>query len=252
MSRLPLSPATRAYLERHGIDPDFAYAQGVRSNGDDPVYRYTRRDGSTFLRRRDLNDPNKRTFQPKGEPLIPYCPTGRPGPGETALILEGETDQLAAAQYLNGNGRAVGIPGTTMPVERIVAEVSLAGRVILGLDNDDAGRKATDEIARALQPMGIPVHLLGLPEDHDLSDVIVDQEDPAGWLAGAVEGARPVPKLKRKAESGGYRGKGSACEDMPSSSLIDFTEIVAKPVRWAWQDRIALSKITGGAGRPKI
>jgi hypothetical protein len=37
-----------------------------------------------------------------------------------------------------------------------------------------------------------------------------------------------------------------------SSHLTDFTEIVAKPVRWAWQDRAALAKITALAGRPKI
>ena len=36
------------------------------------------------------------------------------------------------------------------------------------------------------------------------------------------------------------------------SHLTDFTEIVAKPVRWAWQDRAALAKITALAGRPKI
>ena len=36
------------------------------------------------------------------------------------------------------------------------------------------------------------------------------------------------------------------------SHLTDFTEIVAKPVRWAWQDRAALAKITASAGRPKI
>ena len=36
------------------------------------------------------------------------------------------------------------------------------------------------------------------------------------------------------------------------SHLTDFTEIVAKPVRWAWQDRVALAKITALAGRPKI
>jgi putative DNA primase/helicase len=37
-----------------------------------------------------------------------------------------------------------------------------------------------------------------------------------------------------------------------SSSLIPFSEIEAKPVRWAWRDRIALSKLTALAGRPKV
>jgi putative DNA primase/helicase len=37
-----------------------------------------------------------------------------------------------------------------------------------------------------------------------------------------------------------------------SSTLTDFTEIIAKPVEFLWRDRIALGKITALAGRPKI
>jgi putative DNA primase/helicase len=37
-----------------------------------------------------------------------------------------------------------------------------------------------------------------------------------------------------------------------ASSLVSFSEIVARPVRFAWRDRIALGKITSLAGRPKI
>ena len=36
------------------------------------------------------------------------------------------------------------------------------------------------------------------------------------------------------------------------SSLVSFDQIVAVPVKWLWHDRVALSKITGLAGRPKI
>jgi hypothetical protein len=41
-------------------------------------------------------------------------------------------------------------------------------------------------------------------------------------------------------------------EQPRESMLITFTEIEAKAVRWAWQERIALAKLTGLAGRPKI
>lgn len=37
-----------------------------------------------------------------------------------------------------------------------------------------------------------------------------------------------------------------------SSTLRSFDEIVAKPVRWLWRHRVALGKITGLAGRPKV
>ncbi|HET7052459.1 MAG TPA: DnaB-like helicase N-terminal domain-containing protein [Solirubrobacterales bacterium] len=37
-----------------------------------------------------------------------------------------------------------------------------------------------------------------------------------------------------------------------ASSLVSFSEIVARPVRFAWRDRLALGKITLLSGRPKI
>jgi hypothetical protein len=47
-------------------------------------------------------------------------------------------------------------------------------------------------------------------------------------------------------------GARSSNGDGPASTLTFFTEIAARPVRWAWHDRIALAKITALAGRPKI
>src|SRR5262245_9343691 len=40
--------------------------------------------------------------------------------------------------------------------------------------------------------------------------------------------------------------------DPQASTLTQFSEIVARPVRWGWHLRIALSKITALSGRPKI
>jgi hypothetical protein len=49
-----------------------------------------------------------------------------------------------------------------------------------------------------------------------------------------------------------YRNFASDNGGGPASTLTFFTDIAARPVRWAWQDRIALGKITALAGRPKI
>jgi hypothetical protein len=50
-----------------------------------------------------------------------------------------------------------------------------------------------------------------------------------------------------------YRARRNGkVETASTSTLIDFASIVARPVRWAWHDRIALAKITALAGRPKI
>lgn len=52
--------------------------------------------------------------------------------------------------------------------------------------------------------------------------------------------------------NGARSTSGSSDPKLPTSSLIDFTDIIARPIRWAWEYRIALGKITALAGRPKI
>jgi hypothetical protein len=49
-----------------------------------------------------------------------------------------------------------------------------------------------------------------------------------------------------------YRARARTNGKVTSSHLTGFDEIVARPVRWAWQHRAALAKITALAGRPKI
>jgi RecA-family ATPase len=65
---------------------------------------------------------------------------------------------------------------------------------------------------------------------------------------------KPDTEVERIAASVG-RYPPAEVPDEPertTSTLIDFTEIVARPVRWAWQHRIALGKTMALAGRPKI
>jgi hypothetical protein len=52
-------------------------------------------------------------------------------------------------------------------------------------------------------------------------------------------------------ELGGSNGNGAGTEP-GGSTLVGLETVVARPVRWAWQDRVALAKITALAGRPKI
>ena len=58
------------------------------------------------------------------------------------------------------------LPGTNVPPQRITAELAPAARVVLAMDGDDAGKKAANEIARALQTyVEIAVLLVGDGED---------------------------------------------------------------------------------------
>jgi putative DNA primase/helicase len=49
-----------------------------------------------------------------------------------------------------------------------------------------------------------------------------------------------------------FAGRNGDSPDADPSTLTDFTEVIAKPVRWVWRHRIAQGKITGLAGRPKV
>ncbi len=62
---------------------------------------------------------------------------------------------------------------------------------------------------------------------------------------GSVEEPRQIAELS-------FTPDGPSRDGIAASSLVSFDQIVAVPVKWLWQDRVALSKITGLAGRPKI
>jgi hypothetical protein len=63
---------------------------------------------------------------------------------------------------------------------------------------------------------------------------------------GELHDAEAAYRAMVKAKNGSLTGEEA------TSFLRDFRQIVARPVRWAWQDRIALGKITALVGRPKI
>lgn len=228
MSTLRFAPAVAAYLERHAIDSDLAHDLGVRSDRETIVYPYARRDGTTFTRRRDLNDPEERTKQPADEPLIPYFPTGRPESGADVLVCEGEPDTLAARTALKGRESAptvCGLPGTSTPVATVAAELGQARRVYLGLDNDEPGRKAADGIARALQGH-VELRVVQLEDDHDLADALAAADDPAAWLVEALEQAPPAPKLRTRPSSGGYsQSVGASTEAERKSAATQLVDL---------------------------
>ncbi len=66
-----------------------------------------------------------------------------------------------------------------------------------------------------------------------------------GDTNGTVEEPRLVDELS-------FGLNGTTPDGIAASSLISFDQIVAVPVKWLWQERVARSKITGLAGRPKI
>ncbi len=138
-----------------------------------------------------------------------WWPAGRAEPGAEVLLCEGEPDALAALSALNGIPVAVAaLPGTGIPAERITGELAHAERVYLAMDGDDAGKKAADAIARALQTF-TELRVLRVGDGEDLASRLYREDDREGWLRAALEQAKPAPKLRLKAETGGYRSKAA-------------------------------------------
>jgi hypothetical protein len=175
--------------------------------------------------------------------------------GDVVWIVEGEPDAVSAA--------TVGLPATALPGVEFAKRLDVSrferfARVNIVLDCDPQGREAAATVARRLGEAGIEVRVLdldpGRSDGYDLGELVRDAaQEGAEGLASArtflERMARDAPPFNHQATSDAEcyeRDQGGV------SSLVPFSEIMAKPVRWAWQDRIALAKITALAGRPKI
>lgn len=258
MSWLPYSPAVAAYLERHAIDLDIAYRLGVRYDRDTVVYPYTAPDGHTYQRRRDLNDPKRRTKQPPGEPLTLWWPAGRPEGGSSVLLCEGEPDALAALTALEGREDAptvCGLPGTTTPPPTIAAELGQVGTLYLALDGDEAGRDCADKIARALQHH-VELRVVEFDEEQDLADRLASEAAGPAWLVHALEQAPVAPRVRTAPPTGDYprrrrrrQADEAADRSVRAESLVDTRP---EPARWLWADRIPLGTATLLVGREKV
>lgn len=180
-----MTPASK-YLLDHAIDRHLA-RELLRFHRGAFVFTYWREDGTCFERRRPLN--GTRTFQPEGTPLTLYCPLGRAS-GCYVLLCEGEPDTLAAASILDKTTHPmldglcpVGLPGAATNPETVIEELATAPMVYLALDADEAGRRATERLTKALRAASITTVPVALPDGTDLADNLVAAADRERWLA---------------------------------------------------------------------
>lgn len=118
-----------------------------------------------------------------------------------AACINGVLDVLAVLALYGTNG-------LTAEHRLEIKELPDLVEVVLGLDGDEAGRKATAAIAaeiKALRP-GIKVTTLNLPEGEDLNGMWVSHADAeAAWLRELYEGRQVVgediPSQKAKPDS---------------------------------------------------
>lgn len=190
------TPAAKMLFKEKGILEGVAWGLRVREKGDNLVYP----NGRT----RSLNGGGPKHKQPSGvalEPWLLFAPDER-GP---VIVSEGETCGLATGSAL-GTMPPIGpadpgvmcIPGTPCPVDRVVdAVVGLGSRLVyIATDNDDAGNKYAEELAKALEAADVEPLRVGLNERKDMADTLGGAEaaDRAPLLAELLRGAQPVAR----------------------------------------------------------
>jgi putative DNA primase/helicase len=142
--------------------------------------------------------------------------------GETIYVVEGEKDVAAIEK---AGGVATCNPGGAGKWREDFTDALRGANVIVVADRDDTGRVHAEKVAKSLEAVAADVRVMEPAEGKDAADHLAAGRGLGEFADLALE---------------------------IQSVLRAFEEIVARPVRWAWQHRIALSKITALAGRPKI
>ena len=100
-------------------------------------------------------------------------------------VVEGYTDVVAAHQA--GLANVVGVLGTALGDDHITTLRSLADRVVLVFDGDEAGQKAADRSLELFLGHEIDVRVMTLPDGLDPADFLADRG--AGEFRGLVDRA---------------------------------------------------------------
>lgn len=125
-------------------------------------------------------------------------------------------------------------------------------RVVIFEDQDDAGRRRTQIVARTCRAAGLETRLVTLPgiaalgTGADVSDWLDGGHD-AGELAAAIEEASPVGAAETDVPPAARRAP-------PTLAIVRLDQVKAEAIDWIWPQRLARGKLTliagdGGLGK---
>jgi len=174
------------YTSWRGVSEETMGVYGVRTDGDTIIYPY----GEHF---RKLRNKQEKKFWAEGlsEEAVPLFGMDKfqGGQGTTVAITEGELDALSAYQMMGGRYAVVSIRGAQSAAKDVGKALPwLEGfqKVILALDNDEPGQKATQAIAEVL---GARVHFARFDLHKDANEYLQANETKA--FQAAWWGAKP-------------------------------------------------------------
>jgi hypothetical protein len=207
------SEKASAYFRERAIYPATVAKAGVREQAGAIVFPYLAEDGASFERRRSLDGGPAKVMQPRGWPLAPWWPAGRPDTAPWVLVCEGESDALAAMSalaaaassdvpYLRraadtlglGTLPVVAVPGCGYPPAKLAEALRAVGCVEarLAFDADQAGRAYTDRAAVALVKAGIRPFVVHVRDGSDIAADAAHADDRGDWIANVLADAEPL------------------------------------------------------------
>lgn len=221
---LQQSPEALTYLQGRGISETTAaraclgFDQRTRSI----VIPYSR-DGSYYTTRSIEGKAYRKpkTAEAGPQPLYNgadlYNPAAAP-----VFVLEGEIDALSV---IEAGGHAVALCGAKNGrklLQEIEAKVP-AGVIVLSLDNDEAGRAASDELAGEMDRRGVPFLVANIAGDHkDANEALTaDRQAFTRAIQAATDRAGKLGELDKEAEREAYRSRSA------KAYIKQFTEDIA-------------------------
>ena len=132
-----------------------------------PTSRY-----SYVLRNLDPTATDKKRFGAVGNKLLFNSRTLRKA-SSPIFVVEGELDALSIIE-VGGEAIGLGSVSNKTKLEEAVKAKKPAQPLVLALDNDEAGRKASEELSTKLEALGVPFYVFNLYGDHkDANEALV-------------------------------------------------------------------------------
>jgi hypothetical protein len=207
------SEKARTYFRDRAIFPSAVALAGVREEDGALVFPYLAEDGTPFGRRRSLNGGPAKVMQPRGWPLAPWWPAGRPDTAPWVLVCEGESDALAAMSALRAAATSdvpylrraadtlglgalpvVAVPGCGFPAAGLAEALSAVGCIEarLAFDADQAGQAYTDRAAVELVKAGVRPFRVCVRDGSDIAADAAHADDRGDWIANVLADADPL------------------------------------------------------------
>lgn len=164
-----LPPHIREYLQKRGLTDNvidahkLGYGQFYRKQWITIPIKDVYGNYSFFKLRQDPAFGNDKITYPKGAEAQLYDWENLTKPNIRMVICEGEMDRLLLLS--KGVPAITSTHGAMTFKEDWLEKVSKTGKIYICFDNDDAGRKGSERVAKMLESVGCESHIITLPEE---------------------------------------------------------------------------------------